>query len=225
MNFRDRSSCGQVGMSDVGRDVQLFGWVDALRDHGDVLFIHLRDQSGIVQVVFSPEFTSDGVCKHAATLRNEFCIAVSGRVIERSPGTENPAIDTGNLEVAAGDLTILSTSRALPFAISEKAMVAGADTPGAEAVSEDLRLQYRYLDLRRPTMQDLFVKRHRINKCVPVDSWVFTRSQHPLRVVAAETSRPTYLPAFMASTAMGTCHSQGVEMITASRFFNSRRFL
>lgn len=166
MNFSKRSYCGGFNRVDVGRDVHLFGWVDALRDHGDVLFIHLRDQTGIVQIVFGPEFAAKENCGFASTLRNEFCISVSGRVIERAKGTENPAIDTGNIEVIATDLTILSRSRALPFNISEKAMVAGADTPATEAVSEDLRLQYRYLDLRRPTMQDFLVKRHKMNQCV-----------------------------------------------------------
>ncbi len=195
MNFRGRSFCGQVALSDVGHEVHLFGWVDALRDHGDVLFIHLRDQSGIVQVVFSPEFTSGATCKHAATLRSEFCITVSGRVIERAPGTENPAIETGNLEVVAGDLTILSTSRALPFAISEKAMVAGTATPGTEAVSEDLRLQHRYLDLRRPTMQDLFVKRHRINKCVReyLDTQGFVEVETPMLTKSTPEGARDYL--------------------------------
>jgi len=166
MNFSGRSYCGEFNPADVGREVHLFGWVDALRDHGDVLFIHLRDRTGIVQIVFGPEFASKEICGLASTLRNEFCISVSGRVIDRAKGTENPSIDTGNIEVVATDLTIISRSRALPFNISEKAMVAGADTPAAEAVSEDLRLQYRYLDLRRPTMQDNLIKRHKMNQCV-----------------------------------------------------------
>ena len=158
MNFSGRSYCGGFNLPDVGREVYLFGWVDALRDHGDILFIHLRDQSGIVQIVFSPEFASTEICGLASTLRNEFCITVSGRVTERSKGTENPFIETGNIEVIATDLTILSQSRALPFTISEKAMVAGAALV-KEAVSEDLRLQYRYLDLRRPTMQDFLLRK------------------------------------------------------------------
>jgi len=166
MNFSGRSYCGGFNLSDVGRDVHLFGWVDALRDHGDVLFIHLRDQTGIAQIVFGPEFASKEICGFASALRNEFCISVSGRVIERAKGTENPSIDTGNIEVIATDLTIFSRSLALPFNISEKAMVAGADTPATEAVSEDLRLQYRYLDLRRPTMQDFLIKRHKMNQCM-----------------------------------------------------------
>ena len=166
MNYRERSYAGRLVLSDVGRDVRLFGWIDALRDHGDVLFVHLRERSGIVQVVFSPDFASPAVCRQASALRNEFCITVSGRVVERAEGTENPSIETGNIEVIAKDLSILATSRTLPFNISEKAMVAGAANPATESVSEDLRLQYRYLDLRRPTMQDLLTKRHAVQQCV-----------------------------------------------------------
>jgi aspartyl-tRNA synthetase len=145
--------------------VRLTGWVDALRDHGDLLFIHLRDRSGIVQIVFNPESTSPEVCAQAASLRNEFCIAVQGQVIERSPGTENPNLETGEIEVVAEGIDVLSRSLTLPFSISEKAMFSGAPVH-TDSVSEDLRLQYRYLDLRRPSMQDHLIKRHLINKCV-----------------------------------------------------------
>lgn len=166
MMFNSRIQCGSLGLSDVGRVVVLAGWVDALRDHGEVLFIHLRDRSGIVQVVFSPEFASQPVCRSAASLRNEFCIAITGHVYKRSEGTENPNIDTGLIEVMATDLSILSKSEILPFSISEKAMVAGAGIKGADSVNEEIRLQYRYLDLRRPTMQHYLTKRHKIIKTV-----------------------------------------------------------
>ena len=107
----------------------MFGWVDSLRDHGDVLFIHLRDRSGIVQVVFSPEFTDKAICSLAAGLRNEFCINVSGQVVKRAEGTENTCIETGTLEVITTGMTILSKSSSLPFSISEKAMLAGTNNP------------------------------------------------------------------------------------------------
>jgi aspartyl-tRNA synthetase len=195
MNFSKRSYCGGFNLADVGRDVHLFGWVDALRDHGDVLFIHLRDQTGIVQIVFGPEFASKEICGLASTLRNEFCISVSGRVIERAKGTENPSIDTGNIEVIATDLTILSRSRALPFNISEKAMVAGTDTPATEAVSEDLRLQYRYLDLRRPTMQDVLIKRHKMNQCLRevLDTNGFVEVETPMLTKSTPEGARDYL--------------------------------
>lgn len=166
MTFENRSSCGTLTVADCGKEVQLAGWVDALRDHGDLLFIHLRDRSGIVQAVFNPEVASKAVCEAAASLRNEYCIALHGRVCRRLEGTENPNLETGLIEIAAADLTILAKSDILPFPVSEKAMIAGAASAASDAVTEELRLQYRYLDLRRPTMQEYLMKRHRIVKTV-----------------------------------------------------------
>jgi len=166
MIYRERSNCGQLGPADENREVRLAGWVDALRDHGEVLFVHLRDRSGIVQVVFSPEFSTAKVCERANLLRGEYCIAVTGKVVKRAKDTENPNIETGTIEVMATDLTVLSQADTVPFPISEKAMMVGATVKGVESVTEDLRLQYRYLDLRRPSMQDNFIKRHQIFKCV-----------------------------------------------------------
>lgn len=159
-----RSYCGNLSIADAGREIHLAGWVDALRDHGEVLFIHLRDLTGVVQVVFSPQLTPSHICRRAATLRNEFCVAVSGSIHERAEGTENPHINTGSIEVMARDLSILNRAATLPFAISEKAMVAGGAAGGTDPVSEELRLRYRYLDLRRPSMQQHLVKRYRILK-------------------------------------------------------------
>ncbi|MDY0378644.1 MAG: aspartate--tRNA ligase, partial [Desulfobacterales bacterium] len=166
MTYQGRMNCGELQISDAGREIRLAGWVDALRDHGEVLFVHLRDRSGIVQVVISPECASQEVCLAAAGLKNEYCISVLGRVAGREPGTENPYIETGGIEVMALDLTILSPSAPLPFSITEKAMVAGGGARTADPVAEDIRLQYRYLDLRRPTMQNHLIKRHRINKAI-----------------------------------------------------------
>ncbi|MCP3952799.1 MAG: aspartate--tRNA ligase, partial [Desulfobacterales bacterium] len=166
MNYHDRSYCGTLKPAQVDQKVQLAGWVDALRDHGDVTFVHLRDRSGIAQLVFSPEFSPESVCLQAAELKSEFCITVTGRIVKRDAGTRNPHIDTGDIEVIVEALAILSRSDTLPFTISEKAMVATGDGGSGETVSEELRLQYRYLDLRRPTMQDFLIKRHRINALV-----------------------------------------------------------
>ena len=164
-SFEERTPCGRIRPEDVGRQVTVVGWIDALRDHGGVLFAHVRDRSGIVQVVFRPE-TSQALCQTAATLREEFCVAVEGLVEERTEDTKNPSLETGDVDVLASALTILSRSRVLPFQISEKAMDAGASEVEAAVVSEDLRLQYRFLDLRRPTMQENLTKRHRIVKTV-----------------------------------------------------------
>lgn len=195
MTYNDRLPCGSLHASDAGRAVALAGWVDALRDHGDLLFIHLRDRSGIVQVIFSPEFGDQAVMQCASTLRNEFCIALKGKVQQRAAGTENPNLDTGSIEVMATDLAILSRSEALPFAVSEKAMVAGAGVRGADSVSEELRLQYRYLDLRRPTMQHNLRKRHRIVKTVRdfLDEQGFVEIETPMLTKSTPEGARDYL--------------------------------
>ena len=195
MTFHGRSGCGQLGLSDVGKEVTLAGWVDALRDHGEVLFIHLRDRSGIVQVVFSPESTPKDDCDRAGLLKNEFCVLIRGTVIKRVEGTENPNIATGDIEIVANDLTILSRANPLPFPISEKSMVAGATVKGDESVAEDLRLQYRYLDLRRPTMQDHLIKRHRIVKAVRdyLDEQGFVEIETPMLTKSTPEGARDYL--------------------------------
>lgn len=166
MEWRQRAYCGDLTTSQVGEEVLLMGWVDAIRDHGSLLFIHLRDVRGMVQVVFHPR-PGTAVYETAASLKEEYVIKALGRVALREEGTQNPNLATGNLEVVALDLEILSASRALPFKISEKAMVFGEDLKSSpEKVDEDIRLQYRYLDLRRPSAQELFIKRYEIVKCI-----------------------------------------------------------
>jgi aspartyl-tRNA synthetase len=195
MTYRDRINCGALNLLDVGREVLLAGWVDALRDHGEVLFIHLRDRSGIVQAVFSPEFASQSTCKAAVSLRSEFCVALRGQVQKRAEGTENPNLDTGLIEVMATDLKILSRSEMLPFPVSEKAMVAGAGVKSVDSVTEDLRLQYRYLDLRRPTMQENLMKRHRIIKIVRdfLDEQGFIEIETPMLTKSTPEGARDYL--------------------------------
>lgn len=195
MSYRDRIHCGQLNISDDGRVVTLAGWVDALRDHGEVLFVHLRDRSGIVQVVFGPESTDQTVCEKAGLLRNEFCVLISGRVVKRQEGTENPNIATGNVEVKADSLTVLSKSGVLPFPISEKSMVAGMALKRDEPVAEDLRLQFRYLDLRRPTIQDHLIKRHRIVKTVRdyLDEQGFVEIETPILTKSTPEGARDYL--------------------------------
>ena len=161
-DFQQRSFCSDLGPEDVGRQVHLVGWVDALRDHGDILFIHLRDRSGMIQVLFPADLPSETGQK-PNNLREEYCLYIRGNVVRRAQGTENPAIETGDIEIQTETFSILNQANPLPFPISEKAMVAGV-TPQVESVHEDLRLQYRYLDLRRPSVRDNFVKRHRIIK-------------------------------------------------------------
>jgi aspartyl-tRNA synthetase len=166
MHWRERVYCGELTRSQEGREVLLMGWVDAIRDHGNLLFIHLRDIKGIVQVVFDPLVSLDSYQRSAA-LKEEHIILVKGKVALREKGTENPNIPTGDIEVFAREMEILSLSKTLPFQISEKAMVFGENIKASpEKVDEDLRLQYRYLDLRRPSMQELLIKRYQIMKCI-----------------------------------------------------------
>lgn len=195
MTRRNRSYCGELGLSDAGREVSLAGWIDALRDHGEVLFVHLRDRSGIIQVVFSPEFASGDICARAALLKNEYCVSLAGRVAERAKGTENPNIVTGDIEIFATDLTILKKSGTLPFSVSEKSMIAGAAVNRDESIAEDLRLQYRYLDLRRPSMQDHLIKRHRIVKAVRdfLDAQGFIEIETPMLTKSTPEGARDYL--------------------------------
>ena len=166
MNWKKRIYCGELNRTHSGEAVLLMGWVDAIRDHGNLLFIHLRDISGVVQVVFDPNASMESY-RSAALLKEEYVIEVKGRVSPRHEGTENPNLDTGDIEVFATDLALLSGSKTLPFQISEKAMVFGEEiTSSPENVDEDLRLRYRYLDLRRPSVQDFFIKRYQIIKCI-----------------------------------------------------------
>ena len=146
--------CGDVGPERIGQEVTVMGWVNRRRDLGGLVFIDLRDRAGIIQVVFNPEFSPQAHEK-ASALRNEYVIAVKGRVSERPQGTENPELKTGQLEVRVNELFILSESNPPPFPIDEDADVA-----------ENLRLRYRYLDLRRPKMQRNLILRHRAAGCV-----------------------------------------------------------
>ena len=166
MTWKERTYCGALTASDAGKSVLLMGWVDAIRDHGNILFFHLRDVRGIIQVVFDPQ--KDRASYDLASLiREEYVIEVRGRVTLRNKAAQNPTLKTGQIEILANDLKLLSKSKTVPFQISEKAMVFGEEVQtGPENVDEEIRLRYRYLDLRRPSVQDVFLKRYRIIKCI-----------------------------------------------------------
>ncbi|MGE5527849.1 MAG: aspartate--tRNA ligase [Patescibacteria group bacterium] len=146
------AACGELGPADAGRDVVLNGWVDRRRNLGGLIFVDLRDRSGIVQVVFAPEREAD-LFALAESLRPEYVISVGGMVRLRPEGTVNPGMATGAVEVLADTLQILNEARTPPIYISE------SDRDGT--VDETVRLRYRYLDLRRPAMQRLLIMRHR----------------------------------------------------------------
>ncbi len=131
---------GDLGLDQVGTEVRVAGWVTTRRDHGGVVFIDLRDASGLVQVVINPE-EQPQIAETAQALRDEFCISVLGTVRERPEGTINPDLATGEIEVGVTDLTVLSPASPLPFQVDDRA-----------EVDEVRRLEYRYLDLRRPRM-------------------------------------------------------------------------
>ena len=149
-----RIGAGTLTKEHVGKEVVLKGWVHRRRDLGELIFIDLRDQSGIVQLVFNPDYSREAL-EIADKLRSEFVIEVHGKVIERDPETVNPNLKTGDIEVTVSEVNILNRSKPIPFLIHE-----------AEDVSEDLRLKYRYLDLRREDMQNTFKKRHQITQSV-----------------------------------------------------------
>ncbi len=148
-------SCGALGKEQVDREVTLAGWVHRRRDHGGLIFIDLRDWRGIVQVVFNPEVAPQAHSM-AQGLRSEWVLRVKGTVGLRPPGTANPNIPTGEVEVMAQDLEILNPSKTPPFSVEEEASEA----------DELLRLKYRYLDLRRAPLRDNLILRHRVVKFI-----------------------------------------------------------
>jgi aspartyl-tRNA synthetase len=147
--------CGQLRAEHIGETVSLCGWVDRRRDHGGVIFVDLRDRTGIVQIVSDPERTPASY-PQADSLRNEYVVRISGRVSKRPPESLNPKLGTGEVEIYADQIEILNAVRKqLPFQVS---------TAEPESVREDLRLKYRYLDLRRERMSRNLQLRHTIIK-------------------------------------------------------------
>jgi aspartyl-tRNA synthetase len=149
--LRRTHTCGELRASHVGGRALLMGWVHRRRDLGGLIFIHLRDRSGVTQVVFNSE-NQPQAHRRAQLLRSEFVVAVEGPVVRRSAETVNPNLETGEVEIAAERLYILNESRTPPFPIEEDL-----------SVGEDTRLKYRYIDLRRPHMQRNMILRHRVN--------------------------------------------------------------
>ena len=145
-------TCGELRLEHVGQEVTLCGWVDTYRDHSGVLFIDLRDRYGKTQVVFAPE-GGDETLQSVKSLRSEYVVLVRGKVARGPREPINPKLDTGEIEVRAAHLEILNRSLTPPF------QPTGKDLPG-----EDLRLKYRYIDLRRPEMQRTMLLRHRMIK-------------------------------------------------------------
>lgn len=146
--------CGDVPESAVGEKVTLKGWVQKRRDLGGLIFIDLRDRSGIIQVVFNPDLSKEAL-ETAEKIRNEFVLDIVGTVVKREEGTINPNLKTGTIEVHAEKVTILNEAKTPPFMISDKTDAA-----------EDVRLKYRYLDFRRPVIFNTLKMRHQVTKVV-----------------------------------------------------------
>ncbi len=147
-------NCGQLRLENDTQQVVLSGWVNSYRDHGNLVFIDLRDRNGLVQLVFDPEAAPEAH-KVARDLRCEWVIAAAGTVRPRGEGLENPKLATGQIEVLVKELEVQNTAKTPPFEIDN-----------AAAVNEELRLQHRYIDLRRPEMLDKLAVRHRVTKIV-----------------------------------------------------------
>ena len=149
-----RDSCGELNEANIGQEVLIAGWANKWRDHGGVVFIDLRDRSGLVQVVFNPE-TDAELHKRAHRIRSEYVLQIKGEVRRRPAKTENPSIPTGQVEIIARELTVLNECKQLPFMVED-------DTDA----SESLRFKHRYLDLRRPSIQKNIILRHKVTKII-----------------------------------------------------------
>lgn len=176
-------SCGALTAADAGTEVILCGWVSRQRDHGGLIFIDLRDRSGTVQLVFSPEINQAALLK-ADGVRTEYVLSVRGAVRLRSPETVNPAMETGAIEVCGEEIRILNPAKTPPFYIQDNV-----------DVDETVRLKYRYLDLRRPEMQHNLILRHRVAKTMRdfFDSRDFIEVETPMLTKSTPEGARDYL--------------------------------
>jgi aspartyl-tRNA synthetase len=175
--------CGEVPETAVGEKVSLKGWVQTRRDLGGLIFIDLRDRSGIVQVVFNPE-TSLEALQTAEKIRSEYVLSVEGTVVAREEATYNENLSTGKIEVQAQSVTILNAAKTPPFEIADKT-----------DVSEDLRLKYRYLDFRRPVIFNTLKMRHQVTKSIRdfLDSEEFLDIETPILTKSTPEGARDYL--------------------------------
>ena len=172
--------CGQVDEQLIGQEVTVAGWVHRRRDHGGVIFVDLRDRAGLLQIVFDP--AAAAVFREAERLRNEFVVRVTGRVRERPAGTVNPHLPTGKVELLASELELLNRSEPLPFQLDEQ-------------VNEEVRLRYRYLDLRREVMSERLRLRHRLTRSMRayLDAHGFVDLETPVLTKATPEGARDYL--------------------------------
>jgi len=177
--------CGSLRASDEGRELELYGWVARRRDHGGLIFIDLRDRWGAIQVVFNPAHAPQAHT-NASDLRSEYVVRVEGKVARRRPGAENPRMPTGEVEVVASDLEVISVAKTPPFAIED-------DVEADEAT----RLKYRYLDIRRPKLTHNLELRHRVVQAIHryMDTHEFMEVETPMLLKGTpEGSRDFIVP-------------------------------
>src|SRR5438132_8753936 len=146
--------CGEVRAEHIGKQLILQGWVHTVRDHGGLIFVDLRDRAGLVQVIVNPTAAPEAFAE-ASTLHDEYVVEIHGQVLRRPVGSENPRIASGEVELHATEVVVLNPCLPLPFPVAEGAQI-----------DERLRLQYRYIDLRRPRMAKNLVLRHRVVKFI-----------------------------------------------------------
>jgi aspartyl-tRNA synthetase len=175
-------NCGQLRIDDIGKEVTLCGWVATRRDHGKIIFIDIRDRYGLTQVVFIPK--ESAAYTKAQSLRNEFVIRVTGGVNKRPDNTVNPKLPTGQIEIVAKDLEILNPSLTPPFEIEDDL-----------DITEEMRLKYRYLDLRRKKIFNNFVLRHNLYKIIRafLDAKGFIESETPILTKSTPEGARDYL--------------------------------
>ncbi|WP_062234221.1 aspartate--tRNA ligase [Fictibacillus sp. FJAT-27399] len=175
--------CGTLTEKHVGEEVKLTGWVQKRRDLGGLIFIDLRDRSGQVQVVFNPEVSSEAL-DIAEKVRSEFVLSVKGTVIAREEGTINENVPTGRIEIQGKELEIINSSKTPPFSISDD-----------NEINEDVRLKYRYLDLRRPVMQETMKLRYRVTKMIRdfLDKQEFMEIETPMLTKSTPEGARDYL--------------------------------
>src|SRR5450631_3111287 len=151
-NWKRTHYCGDLRAADIGSEVILMGWALRRRDHGGLIFIDLRDREGIAQIVFDPEVNASA---HGAaeSVRSEFVLAIRGKVIPRPEGTVNPTMKTGEVEIQVLESKLLNRSKPLPFMLDEHS-----------EINENIRLKYRYLDLRRPQLQHNLILRSKVSQ-------------------------------------------------------------
>ena len=175
--------CGKISSTNEGKKVKLAGWVSRRRDHGQLIFIDLRDKSGIMQIVFNPE-TSQETHEKAKNLRSEWVISVTGTVNRRIEGAENKEISTGDYEMSVDSMDVLSKSKTPPFEISDN-----------KEVSEEVRLKYRFLDLRRESMQNKLNLRHKVTRFIwdDLSSKGFTHIETPILIKSTPEGARDYV--------------------------------